>query len=250
MRGKNSLIIGMSILFIGLSLPQTANTQTLNKSDQAIELQIVRSINAYISDVEKNKNFRIIALQSFLKPFVTDWQYATTHNFTRQKLYSNPKAFLRLPAAIALKNVQSELLTLGLNIKLFDAYRPYHVTQKMWEIIPDERYAANPARGSGHNRGIAVDVSIVNAKTGVELEMPTTFDDFSEKAHHDYKDLPDNMLKNRALLRSVMEKNGFKALSTEWWHYYLPDSKNYPLMDLSFRQMNKAAKLNVKEENN
>lgn len=248
MRGKSSSIICISTFLMVLSYSQSAFTQSLNKPSQVVDLQIVKDIKVYISDVEQNKELQIIALHTILKPYTTDWQYSTKNNFTRQKLYRNPKAFLRLPAAIALKNVQAELLSHGYNIKLFDAYRPYSVTRKMWEIIPDERYAANPARGSGHNRGIAVDVTLVYEKTGEELEMPTAFDDFSEKARHNYSTLPDDVLSNRALLRSIMEKHGFLALDTEWWHYFLPNGKKYPLMDLSFRQMKRAAKLKVENK--
>jgi D-alanyl-D-alanine dipeptidase len=107
----------------------------------------------------------------------------------------------------------------------------------MWEIVPDERYAANPAKGSGHNRGIAVDVTLVNLLTGKELAMPTDFDDFSEKAHHDYMHLDSTIIANRKILRDVMEQHGFVALQTEWWHYSLPDPKKYQLMDLDFDQL-------------
>lgn len=184
----------------------------------------------------------MVSLTNYLQPLRVDWKYATEDNFTKVVLYRRPGAYLRLPAAKALAAVQHELRQRNLDLKLFDAYRPYTVTRKMWEIVPDERYAANPARGSGHNRGVAVDVSLVDMQTGNELLMPTAFDDFSEKAHHNYAQLNPIAIANRQLLRSVMEKHGFIALETEWWHYYLPTPTKYSLMDLDFRQLKRVTR--------
>lgn len=199
--------------------------------------QVQTDPNIYLAEVELDSNLTLVCLTNYLQPFALDWAYATSRNFTGQVLYTNPAPYLRLPAARSLKAVQAELAAQGIGIKLFDAYRPYRVTKKMWQIVPDERYAANPAKGSGHNRGIAVDLTLVSLSDGKELEMPTGFDDFSEKAHHDYLQLSPQALANRALLRQVMEKHGFKALETEWWHYYLPDATKYPLMDFSFKEL-------------
>ena len=108
----------------------------------------------------------------------------------------------------------------------------------MWRIVPDEKYAANPAKGSGHNRGISVDVTIVRLTTGEELPMPTKFDDFTEKAHHNYMNLESEVIENRRLLKTVMEANGFTALPTEWWHFsYTSDTKTYELLDLDFEEL-------------
>lgn len=108
----------------------------------------------------------------------------------------------------------------------------------MWKLVHDERYTADPAKGSSHNRGAAVDVTLVKISTGQELVMPTGFDDFSEKAHHTYTNLPKEVVDNRALLKTTMEKFGFVSLRTEWWHYSLPDAaKRFELLDLSFQQL-------------
>ena len=133
------------------------------------------------------------------------------------------------------EKVQEELSAKGYGLKIWDAYRPYSVTKKMWELIGDERYVANPAKGSGHNRGLAVDVTIV--KDGKEINMGTGFDNFTDTAHHDFKNLPEDVLKNRMLLKTTMEKYGFKALETEWWHYSFPNDRNYAVLDLSFKQL-------------
>ena len=109
----------------------------------------------------------------------------------------------------------------------------------MWELIGDERYVANPAKGSGHNRGLAVDLTLI--KDGKEVNMGTGFDHFTDTAHHSFKALPADVIKHRQLLRSTMEKHGFRALETEWWHYSWPNEKNYQVLDLSFRKLRKAA---------
>jgi D-alanyl-D-alanine dipeptidase len=176
----------------------------------------------------------MVQLQNWVKPLITDWKYATKENFTHTVLYHHPKALVRLPVARALQQVQQELTKQGLSLKFYDAYRPYSVTKKMWEKVPDERYAANPAHGSSHNRGIAVDVSLVDLQTGKELPMPTRFDDFTEKAHHGYDALPAQVKQNRNKLKAVMEKYGFSALATEWWHYSMPGAGQFPLLDLDF----------------
>ena len=184
----------------------------------------------------------MVALDRFLQPLHTDFVYATAHNFTRQVLYHHPKAYLRREAAAALQMVQDTLQRLGYDLKIFDAYRPYSVTQKMWEIVPDDRYAANPANGSGHNRGVAVDLTLIDKKTGKELPMPTPFDNFSDTAHHDFMQLSEAVLQNRKLLKTVMEQYGFIALSTEWWHYSLPNPKRYALLNIDFDAMQKIVK--------
>ena len=205
-----------------------------------------------LSVVEKIDSFRLISpagsldamvgLDRFLQPLHTDFVYATANNFTHQVLYHHPKAYLRREAANALQKVHDTLQSLGYDIKIFDAYRPYSVTQKMWEIVPDDRYAANPANGSGHNRGVAVDLTLIDKGTGKELPMPTPFDNFSDTAHHDFMQLSETVLQNRKLLKKVMEQYGFIALSTEWWHSSLPNPKRYELLNIDFNEMRKAVK--------
>ncbi len=169
-----------------------------------------------------------------------DLRYAGTKNFMNRRLYpATQTSYLRKPVIDSLILVQQELKPLGLGLKIFDAYRPYSVTEKMWEPVKDDRYAADPKKGSGHNRGIAVDLTLVNLSTGDELPMGTGFDNFSDTAHHDFGNLPDTVLQNRVLLKSIMEKHGFTALPTEWWHYYLNAFRNFELLDISFKSLKK-----------
>ncbi|MEI9911695.1 MAG: M15 family metallopeptidase [Bacteroidota bacterium] len=100
--------------------------------------------------------------------------------------------------------------------------------------MKDERYVANPAKGSGHNRGVAIDVTIIHLQSGEELDMGTGFDNFSDSAHHSFKKFPNEVLQNRLLLKNTMEKNGFKALDTEWWHYLLSSWSRFELLDIDF----------------
>jgi D-alanyl-D-alanine dipeptidase len=115
-------------------------------------------------------------------------------------------------------------------IKVFDAYRPLSVQKQMWEILPDDRYVANPATGSRHNRGAAVDLTIVDSE-GNEIDMGTEYDNFTEVAHPDYKNLPKEVLENRELLQKTMMKYGFKPITTEWWHFDFEGWKNYSILD-------------------
>lgn len=196
----------------------------------------------YLYQVATDTAKKMIELKSKAPGILYDLRYASTDNFMNRQMYVPAPAatFLRLPAAEALGKAQHELSAAGLGLKVFDAYRPYSVTVLFWELVKDERYVANPARGSGHNRGIAVDLTLIRLSDKTELPMGTGFDNFSDTAHHSFTNLPAQVLKNRQLLRSVMEKYGFKALETEWWHYYLPGGDRFELLDIPFRQLQQA----------
>ncbi len=226
-----------ALLFV-INCSQTACTQYVNNFKKPRRLVVISKIEVFNNSVKQDPKKRLVLLNDYVNMLVTDFRYATYNNFTHHILYNNPDAFVRLPVAIALQKVQEELAEKGLGLKVFDAYRPYSITKEMWKVVPDERYAANPAKGSGHNRGAAVDVTLVKISTVEELAMPTGFDDFSEKAHHTYMNLPERVLQNRALLKTIMEKYGFISLSTEWWHYSLSNAAtDFELLDLSFDQL-------------
>lgn len=165
-----------------------------------------------------------------------DIRYATDHNFLGQAVYPQARCFVRYAVAVRLDTIQHELESMGLGLKLFDGYRPLSVQKKMWEIMPDNRYVADPAKGSRHNRGAAVDLTLVRSD-GSEPAMPTPFDDFSMRAAHGFMNLPNEIKIHRWILRTIMEKHGFKAISSEWWHYDLIGWQNYPLMDLTFAEI-------------
>ncbi len=196
-------------------------------------LPVVNSLALYKEIVQADPQQALVRATDF----AMDVRYATKDNFTKTVLYPFPAVFLRRPAYEALLHLQEYLEPLGLGLKIYDGYRPYRVTEKMWEIVPDDRYAADPKKGSGHNRGVAVDLTLIYLKTGQEMPMPTPYDDFTEKAHHEYQELSDEVKENRLLLRTLMEAHGFVALETEWWHYYLKDYQKYPLMDIGFEEL-------------
>ncbi len=188
--------------------------------------------------VQYNPGKAMVNLKKIIPTLIFDLRYACTNNFMKQKLYPPIKTtYLRSTAAEKLAAVQMELDKSGYGLKIFDAYRPYSITERLWEPVQDDRYAADPKKGSGHNRGIAVDLTIINLKDKSELDMGTGFDNFSDTAHHAFKNLPEQILRNRTLLKTVMEKHGFVALDTEWWHYYLPNSKEFELMDIPFKKL-------------
>jgi D-alanyl-D-alanine dipeptidase len=152
-------------------------------------------------------------------------------------VYNIPKAFTRLPVAKALKKVQNELKKENLGLKIFDAYRPYSVTVQFFKKVKDTNYVASPKKGSRHNRGCAVDLTIIDLKTGKEIEMPTAYDDFTEKAASNFNDLPVKIIENREKLKKIMANNGFKVFYTEWWHYDFNGWENYELVDISFEEL-------------
>jgi D-alanyl-D-alanine dipeptidase len=202
-------------------------------------LPVVNTTALYHRLVAKDSSQRLVDLQRYIPGIRLKIYYATRHNFTHHRLYKSPQAFLRLPAAKALKAVAQQLKGRGLGLLIFDGYRPYAVTEKMWQIVPDDRYAANPRNGSRHNRGVAVDLTLVHLKSGKPLAMPTGFDNFTDKAHRDYMALPDSVIANRKILENAMVKHGFIPLSTEWWHFSLKDPGRYPLMNLKFKALEK-----------
>lgn len=166
--------------------------------------------------------------------FILDIRYATADNFTGRVIYPTAKCYLRQEVAHRLVNVQRYLKGQGLRLVLFDCYRPLSVQKRFWEIMPDERYVANPKKGSRHNRGAAVDVSLADMK-GNYLEMPSKFDDFSEKAHRDYMGASKTAIKNRQVLEDAMVKFGFEPFPTEWWHFDASGWQRFPISDVPIK---------------
>ena len=167
-----------------------------------------------------------VLLRSLSNDFVFDMKYATPDNFLKQAVYDCGECYLRKSTAKALVKANEEFKSLGYRIKLFDCYRPLSVQKKMWKILPGTHYVANPAKGSKHNRGAAVDLTLVDAQ-GKELDMGTPFDFFGKKAHRTCTTLPKKVLENRKLLKDVLNKYNFKSIFSEWWHYeYRPEMQS------------------------
>jgi len=235
MKSSNNLIfhsfLALLIAFLALS------SCSSSKKENPYGIEVTDSIAEYLEQVKQDGQKQLVDLGIYIPGIVLDIRYATPNNFTGEKIYESPEAFARKPVADALLAVQAELKTMGLGLKVFDAYRPYSATLRFYEVYPDTTFVAAPWRGSVHNTGCAVDVTLVELQTDAEIDMPTPFDDFTEKAAHSYTDLPDNVLKNRKILRDVMTRNGFSVYEAEWWHYNFKERSDFEIMNLSFAEL-------------
>ncbi len=194
-------------------------------------LEVIEDKDLYLRTVTEDPSKELVDLRDKLPDVHLDVRYATSDNFMKEQLYPVARVLLRKLAAQRLGEAQEELASRGLGLKVFDAYRPYEVTKKIWEPYRNPDYVADPARGSRHNRGCAVDLTLID-DSGEELLMPTDYDDFTERAGHGYNDLPEEAIRNRSLLRETMESHGFVALETEWWHYDYGGWERFELLDL------------------
>jgi D-alanyl-D-alanine dipeptidase len=179
----------------------------------------------------------LVNVKELIPDIVLDLKYGTMDNFLSQKMYTANECLFAHGAVKHLKLVQDSLRTMGLGLKIWDAYRPRAVQYLMWEIYPNPTYVADPATGSNHNRGAAVDLTLVSLSTGQELPMPTPFDWFGDEAGHDWTiGLTADQIANRALLKSMMENvGGFTSLNSEWWHYTYSPALENPLMDFQMK---------------
>lgn len=179
----------------------------------------------------------LVDITTIIPDITLDIKYATPDNFTGKVIYPEAKCFLLSHVAQALKKVQADLKPKGYKLKIFDGFRPIEAQRKMWQIFPDERYVLNPDKGGGrHTRGTTVDLTIIKLD-GSEVEMPTSFDYFGEEAHSNYKNLPENVIKNRELLKSTMKKHGFQTITSEWWHFDFKDWEKHEPLELKFQDL-------------
>jgi D-alanyl-D-alanine dipeptidase len=200
-------------------------------------LELINNVEVYKAAIKKNPNLELVDLKKAIPSIVLDIKYATTHNFMKEVMYPEARAFARKPVAEQLKKIQAYLKTKGYGLKIYDAYRPYAITVAFYNKASDKNFVANPAKGSKHNRGCAVDLTLIDLKTGKEVEMPTPYDSFSTAASPHFKDLPKHVIKNRDFLIATMQANGFKVIYNEWWHFDFNNWPNYDLMDIPFNQL-------------
>ena len=175
-----------------------------------------------------------VRLADYSSDFEYDLRYATENNFLKAKVYECAECYTLVKTAKALIRANDEFRSKGLKIKFYDCYRPNSVQYKMWKIVPNPQYVANPVKGSIHNKGGAVDITLVTT-SGEELDMGTDFDFFGKKAYHDNMDLPEEILNNRRVLKETMEKYGFWSIRTEWWHYNLSSASNDRIADFKWK---------------
>lgn len=173
---------------------------------------------------QQQENF--VRLEDLDTTFRYDMRYATANNFLKEKVYECEDCVIRKEVGLALIEANNYFKSLGYRIKFYDCYRPLDVQKKMWEVFPNATYVANPTYGSIHNRGGAVDITLVN-EMNEELDMGTDFDHFGEEARHAYQNLSPEVLANRKLLKEGMIKHGFAPIKSEWWHYNFGSAKKY-----------------------
>jgi zinc D-Ala-D-Ala dipeptidase len=174
----------------------------------------------------------LVNIQTLAPAIRLDMRYATNNNFLKQVVYPHATCLLRSATATKLAAAQKSLARQGLGLQVLDCYRPLSVQRRMWAILPDADYVANPKTGSRHNRGAAVDVTLVD-RSGIPLEMPSEFDDFSPRAHRDYAAASPRAQAHRRLLQRIMAQHGFQGISSEWWHFDDSQWQRYGLMDIA-----------------
>lgn len=181
----------------------------------------------------------LIKLDSTIK---LDVRYATSNNFVGRQVYPEARVFLQKPAAKAVARVNKKLKKQGLGLVIYDGYRPWAITKLFWEVTPEDKrkFVANPEKGSKHNRGCAVDLSIFDLRTGKLLPMPSDYDEFTERASPDYTGGTEEETRNRELLRKLMEDEGFTVNPNEWWHFDYKNWEDYAIYDISFAEAEKS----------
>lgn len=175
----------------------------------------------------------LIKLDSTIK---LDIRYATGNNFVGRPVYPEARAFLQKPAAKAVVKVHEKLRRQGLGLVIFDGYRPWTITKLFWDVVPEDKrkFVADPTKGSKHNRGCAVDLSIFDLKTGELIDMPSGYDEFTERASPNYLGGTEKQRANREMLRKLMEEEGFTVNPNEWWHFDYKNWQDYAIYDISF----------------
>lgn len=168
-----------------------------------------------------------------------DIRYATTNNFLGTPVYTQARAFLERPAAEALVRAHRAVKARGYGLIIHDGYRPWYVTKIFWDATPNDKkiFVANPAEGSKHNRGCAVDLSLFDLATGIEVKMPSGYDEMSDRAYADYAGGTVDERARRTLLREAMEKQDFTVYPEEWWHFDYKAWKEYPILNVKFEDL-------------
>lgn len=218
------------LLSLGVTAPAGGSAPPAPRNQYG--LPVVEQRELYRRQVAADAQSSFVDLAGFIPTIVVDSSYASDDNPVGAPLYDDDRAYLRLRVALALREAQRRLAARGVGLLVYDAYRPYSATLRLWDAVRDSAYAAPPSSGSRHNRGAAVDVGLVSLSSGRPLRMPTAYDVFSPKAAHGYVSLPAAVSARRRLLRATMERAGFVALPEEWWHYDYRGWARYPLLDV------------------
>jgi D-alanyl-D-alanine dipeptidase len=214
-------------------------TSFVGLQGQSCGLKVVNTLEGYRQKVVENPENELVEIIKAIPSIKLDIKYATKDNLVHQRVYKQARSFARKPVVEALQKIQAELNTQGLGIKVFDGYRPYAVTCLFYAAIRDTTFVAAPWHGSRHNRGCALDLTLINLKTGKELPMPSGYDETTERSFHDYTGGTEEERKNRAILREVMTKHGFAIYKYEWWHYDFIGFERFDITDIPFEELGK-----------
>lgn len=193
---------------------------------------------------ENKREADLIELNKLDKTIKLDIRYATANNFVGRPVYPEARAFLQRPAAEAVLRVHQWLGRQGLGIVIYDGYRPWSITKLFWEVVREDqrKFVADPAKGSKHNRGCAVDLGIFDRATGLAIPMPSGYDEFTDRASPDHAGGTDEERTNRDKLRQLMEANGFTVNANEWWHFDYNSWQEYAIYDIAFSEIGKKKK--------
>lgn len=211
----------------------------------AINALIVGSAAQNGPPVEPNKREAdLVELTKLSKSIRLDVRYATSNNFVGRAVYPEARVFLQRPAAEAIVRIHKLLKKEGLGLIVYDGYRPWRITKLFWDVVREDQriYVADPAKGSKHNRGCAVDLSIYDRKTKKVIPMPSGYDEFTERASPDYTGGTDIERSNRDKLRRLMEAEGFTVNPNEWWHFDYNGWQEYAIYDIAFSEIGKRQK--------
>jgi zinc D-Ala-D-Ala dipeptidase len=185
---------------------------------------------------QKKTDHQLVDVEKINPRIKVDVRYATTNNFMKKKVYTSARCLLQKPVAERLSKVQERLEKQGYGLKIFDAYRPLAAQWELWNIVPNPTFVADPRKGSKHNRGAAVDLTLTDS-AGNEVEMPTEFDAFVKAARSEYQRLPEKILANRKILHDAMKAEGFIPNPSEWWHFDDKAWKTFPILDVAFEDV-------------
>jgi D-alanyl-D-alanine dipeptidase len=208
----------------------------------AVALLLLGGVRAAVAQPEERGTFRPDSLTELItldRTIKLDIRYATPRNFMHRAMYTQARAFLQRPAAEALLRAHRKLARLGYGLLIFDGYRPWSVTKQFWDETPPEKHSfvADPSKGSKHNRGCAVDLSLYDLKTGKEIIMPCPYDEFTKRASPHYTGGSPRQRRMRELLRTSMEREGFSVDPGEWWHFDYRDWTQYRVLNIPFEEL-------------
>ena len=173
---------------------------------------------------------QLVEVKEVIPNIELEIKYATSDNFTGQKVYDSDRCYLLDLVVSELVKVQQDLKKMNLGLKIFDGFRPFYVQEKFWAIPSARPFLADPRRGGKHTRGTAVDLTLIDLETKKELDMPSGFDEFTERAASDYQGATELQKKNRGILQAVMERHNFQRIKSEWWHFDYKDWQQYPVI--------------------